>query len=60
MLDTDPDLHLKRSRIRIRFEKNCWIRIRKKRMRIHSLGHQLRQKYINMVTERFFKISCEF
>ena len=35
----DPDPHLKSSWIRIHIEKNCWIRIRKKWMRIHTGYH---------------------
>ena len=36
----DPDTNFLSCWIRIRNEKNSWIRIRKKRMRIHSPGNK--------------------
>ena len=56
-LDSDPDLHLNSCWIRIRIEKNRWIRIHNKWMWIHSPGHKFikSSKILNEVKNHVLK-----
>ena len=46
-LDPDPNFLSSWIRIRIRIQKNCWIRIRKQLMRIHSSGFDRTEKLLS-------------